>query len=566
MKKRWNLLPVNQQRVTRLQTQIDLPKPICEILIQRGIDTPEAFFKFNNPSKQQLHDPYLMKDMQLAVIRINKALSEGEKILVFGDYDVDGTTAVACMYRFLKSNSSIANQIGFYIPDRYKEGYGISKQGIDYANDNGYTLIISLDCGIKSTDLIAYAKTLYIDFIICDHHLPGPELPDAVAILNPKQPECNYPFKELCGCGVGYKLICAILIDRGLSIDHADIYLDLVATAIAADIVPLTDENRVLATLGLAHINKNPSAAIVALLETADAKLPLQITNLVFLLAPRINAAGRMDTGRKAVELFIEKDTSKIKQLAANIQNDNKRRKEEDSSITKAALQMIEDSSDMQNRKSTVVFNPSWHKGVVGIVASRLIESYYKPTIVLTQNNGYITGSARGIAGFNLYDAIYQCREHLTAFGGHFAAAGLTLLPDNLPAFTKKFESVASATLSEEMLQPQINIDTEIDFNEINMEFYKHIQSFEPFGPENLRPVFITRNVINQGSRIVKEEHAQMIVTQNEHIIRGIGFNMRKTFEQLNLQQPFDIVYTLHLNEWNNTQSIQLRVLDMRNN
>lgn len=566
MNKRWNLLPVNHEKVSQLKEQIRLPEALCKILVQRNIDTLEAYNNYINPGKHLLHDPFIMKDMQAAVTRILTALNNNEKILVFGDYDVDGTTAVACMYSFLKKYVKDTALLDYYIPDRYREGYGISKAGIDYAFANGYTLIISLDCGIKSTELIAFAKEMGIDFIVCDHHLPGPELPDAVAILNPKQPDCNYPYKELCGCGVGYKLICALLESFGKDSADADIYLGLTATAIAADIVPMTGENRVLATLGLKHINKNPGPAITALLKESGASLPLNISNLVFLIAPRINAAGRMESGKLAVELFIETDTAKAQALAQRMQVNNTNRKEVDRSITQAALQMIKDSSNMQHRKSTVVFNSGWHKGVVGIVASRLIERHYKPTIVLTESNGLVSGSARGIAGFNLYEAIYACREHLTTFGGHFAAAGLSMLPHQLEAFSEKFEEVSAAVLTEEMLRPQIIIDVEINLSEINQNFYNDTLKLEPYGPENLRPIFITRNVKDKGSRIVKEDHARMIVEQNGIFLTGIGFNLSETFKALDLSKPFDIVYTLDENEWNGNKSIQMKVIDMRNN
>jgi single-stranded-DNA-specific exonuclease len=486
-----------------------------------------------------------MKDMRKAVDRILSAINNEEKILVFGDYDVDGTAAVACFYQFLKK---IYRNISFYIPHRYREGYGVSKPGIDFASENNFTLIISLDCGIKSTELIAYAKTLGIDFIVCDHHLPDSEIPTAVAILNAKQQDCNYPYKELCGCGVGFKLIQALSKELQLPASSYLEYIDLAATAIAADIVPLTGENRVLAFYGLKKVNENPCMGLKALLHLAGMQKEVHINNLVFVVAPRINAAGRMDDARKAEMLH----------------NDNIDRKEADSTITDEALYIIEKNEMLINRKTTVVFREHWHKGVVGIVASRLIENYYRPTVVLTKSGDMISGSARSVPGFNLYEAIHACREHLLGYGGHFAAAGLTLLEEQLALFSEKFEEVVSATIPPELLVPQLNIDTQLNFRDITTGFFSIIHQMEPYGPENMRPVFITKNVLETGySKIVKEDHLRFILRQGNTSFTGIGFNMADKFSLLQMNAPLDIVYTIDLNEWNGEKSLQLKVLDI---
>ncbi len=424
MEKRWNILSCDENKKNTLQQTLKVHPVVCKILVQRGIETFEQAKDFFRPSLTDLHDPWLMKDMDKAVERIVTAVNSNEKILVFGDYDVDGTTSVATMYQFLKK---IHSNLDFYIPHRYREGYGVSKAGIDFAKENGFTLIISLDCGIKSFDLITYAKEIGIDFVVCDHHLPDDILPPAVAILNPKQKDCNYPYKELCGCGVGFKLITALAPQFSLSDDDVFEYLDLVATAIAADIVPMTGENRILAFHGLIKANKNPNNGIKALAQLSKLETTLNISNLVFMIAPRVNAAGRMDDAKKAVQMFVAETYEEALQYAELLHSDNTDRKEADSSITEEALAMINDNESWKNNKSTLVFQSHWHKGVVGIVASRLIEHYYRPTIVLTQSGDYAAGSARSVPGFNLYEAIHACREHLLGYGGHFAAAGMTL-------------------------------------------------------------------------------------------------------------------------------------------
>ncbi len=561
MQKRWKILTADRQKVNVLQQSLKIHPVICKILIQRGIETFEQAKDFFRPPLTALHSPWLMKDMDKAVERVTRAVNLNEKILVFGDYDVDGTTAVASMYQFLKK---IHSNLDFYIPHRYREGYGISKAGIDFAKANGFSLIISLDCGIKSADLIGYAKELAIDFIVCDHHLPDEILPPAVAILNPKQKDCNYPFKELCGCGVGFKLMCALSEKMQLPENAAFEYLDLLATAIAADIVPVAGENRILAFHGLIKANKNPNYGIRALSKLSGLAKELHITNLVFMIAPRVNAAGRMDDARKAVQMFVAKTEEEALLFAEQLHSDNTDRKEADKSITEEALALIHGKEEWINRKSTLVFQPHWHKGVVGIVASRLIEHHYRPTIVLTQSGEYAAGSARSVPGFNLYEAIHACREHLLGYGGHFAAAGMTLELGKVDAFREKFEEIVSSTIQPELLIPEIIIDAEISLKDIKQTFYDIIRQMEPYGPENLRPVFITRNVINSGySKIVKEEHIRFSLREDNFIMNGIGFGMAGKFHLLDNQQPIDIVYTIDENEWNDTKSLQLKVIDI---
>ena len=564
MTKRWNILAADEDKVQLLHEALKINKVLCKILVQRGIDDYVKCKNFFRPRPSMLHDPYLMKDMGKAVERIKAAIDKKEKILVFGDYDVDGTTAVAVMYQFL---CRIYNEtaLDFYIPHRYREGYGVSKAGIDHAAATKCSLIISLDCGIKSADLIAYAATLGIDFIVCDHHLPDKELPPAVAILNPKQADCSYPFKELCGCGVGFKLVTALAQQYGIPQEDYYCYLDLVATAIAADIVPIVDENRVLAYYGLEQINSEPSPGIKALIHLGGIRNKLSISNVVFVIAPRVNAAGRMDDARKAVLMFIEKNYDKALELAEQLHSDNSDRKEADSTITEEALQEIRSNPFLQTGKSTVVYKEHWHKGVVGIVASRLIETYYRPTVVLTRSGQVAAGSARSVAGFNLYEAIHACREYLVGYGGHFAAAGLTLLPENIAAFRAKFEEVVSNTIDPKLLIPEIIIDSEILLSDIKQPFYDIIQQMEPFGPENMRPVFIAKNVCDTGySRIVKEQHLRFVLKQNDTTFTGIGFNLAEKYPLLESKKPLDIVFTIDENEWNGQTTLQLKMIDCK--
>lgn len=564
MQKRWNILQADEEKVTSLHNALKIHPILCKILVQRGIEQFDVAKQYFRPRLTDLHSPWLMKDMEKAVSRILTAFTNNEKILVFGDYDVDGTTAVSCMLRFLQKNYSPA-QLDFYIPHRYREGYGISKQGIEFAYENNFSLVISLDCGIKSVELVRYAKQLGIDFIVCDHHLPDEILPPAVAILNPKQTDCPYPYKELCGCGVGFKLISALTQRLGLSDDAAFEYLDLVATAIAADIVPMTGENRILAFYGLKKANENPNYGIQALKELSGLTKELYINNLVFMIAPRVNAAGRMDDARKAVQLFIAESHEEALLFATLLHSDNSDRKEADKNITDEALAIIRENTQYIERKSTVVYQSHWHKGVVGIVASRLIDYYYRPTIVLTQSGEYVAGSARSVAGFNVYEAIHQCKDLLLGYGGHFYAAGMTLAPDNVEAFRDRFEEVVAATIAPELLIPEITIDAEIQFKDIKQSFYNILCQMEPFGPDNLRPVFLVRHVNDSGyTRIVKEQHVRFSLRQDNHLFNGIGFNMAHKFPLIESKKPLDIVFTLDENEWNGEKNLQMKVLDFR--
>jgi len=562
MHKRWNILPADEAKVELLFSTLKINRTLCRILVQRGLDNFELSKEFFRPQLSQLHSPWLMKDMDKAVSRILQAFEQNEKILVFGDYDVDGTTAVACLYQFIKT---VYDRVDFYIPHRYREGYGVSKAGIDYAKEKEITLIISLDCGIKSVELIAYAKNLGIDFIVCDHHLPDEILPPAIAILNAKQVHCNYPYKELCGCGVGFKLATALAEKLNLSPDSYLKYIDLVAIAIAADIVPMTGENRVLTFYGLKKINENPCPGIDAIMQLAGIKKQMFITNVVFMIAPRVNAAGRMDDAKKAVQLFIEQDPIKAMHFAEMLHSDNSDRKEMDSSITEEALELLLKDPSNPMKKTTVVYQEHWHKGVVGIVASRLIDTYYRPTIVLTKSGEIVGGSARSVAGFNLYEAIHACREWLIGYGGHFAAAGMTLLPENVKPFAEAFEKVVSATIPNELLIPEIVIDTTIHFSEITLSFYQILLQMEPFGPDNMRPVFIARNVYDTGySKLVKESHIRFVLKQGNVSFTGIGFNMSDKFTLLQINHPIDVVFTIDENEWNGNTTLQLKVIDIK--
>jgi single-stranded-DNA-specific exonuclease len=562
MEKRWTILNVDEQKVNALHESLKIHPAICKILVQRNIASFDIAKNFYRPQLTDLHDPWLMKDMDKAADRIIGAIEKQEKILVYGDYDVDGTTSVASMYQFL---STVHSNLDFYIPHRWREGYGVSKAGIDFAKENGFSLIISLDCGIKSVELIAYAKELGIDFIVCDHHLPDPELPPAVAILNAKQKDCNYPYKELCGCGVGFKLIMALTEKLDLPKEFALEYLDLVATAIAADIVPMTGENRVLAYYGLKKANENPNNGIRALSHLSGLTKTLHINNLVFMIAPRVNAAGRMDDARKAVMMFVAKTYDEALQYAEMLHSDNTDRKEADSNITHEALALIKGDELMINRKSTVVFKPHWHKGVVGIVASRLIEHYYRPTVVLTQSGEYAAGSARSVPGFNLYEAIHACKDYLIGYGGHFAAAGMTIEVDKIEAFRNKFEEVVSMSIDPGLLVPEIVIDAEINFSDVTWPFYNIISQMEPFGPENLRPHFLARKVVDSGfSKIVKEEHLRFVLKQGNTSFTGIGFGMADKLPLLQMKKPVDVVFKIDENEWNGQKNLQLRVIDLR--
>lgn len=568
--KRWTIKPANEEQINNLTAALNIHPALCRLLVERGIYDYDAAKDFFRPQLSQLHDPFLMKDMAIAVKRIDEAIQRKERILVYGDYDVDGTTAVSVVFSFLHQYvaSLAGGDIGlldYYIPHRYREGYGISKAGIDHAHNNEYTLLITLDCGIKSYELINYARSLGIDVIVCDHHLPDANLPPAFAILNPKQESCNYPYKELCGCGIGFKLISALAKQWQVPQERVNEYLDLVATSIAADIVPIDGENRVLAYYGLKKANEVPSPAIKILKELGGINRPLHIADLVFVIGPRVNAAGRMDDARKVIDFFIETDPEKIKALADELHSDNTDRKEVDKTTTEEALSIIDQDEVLQQRSSTVVYRPHWHKGVVGIVASRLIDHYYRPTIVLTASNDKVAGSARSVRGFNVYEALHECRDLLENYGGHFYAAGMTLHPDKVDDFILRFEQVVSTSIEPHLLIPEIEIDAEIALSDIKQSFFNIIKQFEPYGPSNMRPVFITRKVYDYKgySRIVKEQHLKFVVHQfNGFIIDGIGFNMADKYPIVT-QGPFDIVYTIDENEFNGNTNLQIKVLDV---
>lgn len=561
---RWTLKSKpEKQKTEALQNALQVDEIVATLLLQRGIDTFEKARQFFRPDLADLHDPYLMKDMDKAVKRIEIAIENQENILVFGDYDVDGTTAVSLVYSYLKT---FYPNVATYIPDRYNEGYGISYTGIDFADDNEISLIIALDCGIKSIDHIIYAKEKSIDFIICDHHRPGDTLPDAVAILDPKRTDCDYPYKDLCGCGVGFKLIQALAQNSHQTIDDLLPYLDLVATAIAADIVPITGENRVLAKFGLEIINSNPRPGIQALIQNLK-KNTLTITDVVFIIAPRINAAGRIKHGNYAVELLTEFDLEQASGFAAQIETFNFDRKDLDKQITQEALLQIE-SNNEDNRFSTVVYQEDWHKGVIGIVASRLIETHYRPTIVFTKSGDKLAASARSVKDFDIYNALESCSEYLEQFGGHMYAAGMTLKEENYKLFKAKFEETVQQTMPEALRTPEITIDLELNFHDITDKLVRILKQFEPYGPENMSPVFMSRRVYDTGygkSIGQDEEHLRLYLKQNENIGFGaIGFGLAKKKSWTENHQLFDVVYAIDENHWNGNTTTQLRLKDLK--
>ena len=560
---RWTLKPKpNSKKVVKLAQDLQVDKTIASILCQRNIETFEQAKEFFRPSLKDIHDPFLMKDMDLAVARIEKAVSLNENILVYGDYDVDGTTAVSLVSSYLRT---ITSNIATYIPDRYAEGYGVSYTGIDFAEDNNFSLIIALDCGIKAIDKVNYARDKNIDFIICDHHKPGAEIPVAVAVLNPKRVDCSYPFDELCGCGVGFKLIQALGVSRNQKIEDFLPYLDLVATAIAADIVPMVNENRVLTFFGLQIINQNPRNGIRAITHQTKKK-ELTITDVVFIIAPRINAAGRMEHGNYAVELLTEMDFDSAVKFAAKIEIFNADRKDLDKKITDEALIQIIDNNE-EERFTSVVYQEDWHKGVIGIVASRLIEKYYRPTLVFTKSGDKLAASARSVKGFDIYNALLECSEFIEQFGGHKYAAGLTLLPENYQKFKDKFEQVVSQTISKELLMPEISIDAEIELSEITPKFFRIIEQMGPFGPQNMKPIFKSNCVRDNGygKKVGKEQdHLKLNLFQgdNKKTFGAIGFNLGDKIDYV--QNNFDVVYGLDENEWNGFKSIQLVLKDLK--
>jgi single-stranded-DNA-specific exonuclease len=554
-----------KEKVQAFQNALQVDEIIATLLVQRGIETYEQAKTFFRPTIQDLHNPYLMKDMDKAVSRIEKAIANNENILVFGDYDVDGTTAVSLVSSYLRS---FYPNVATYIPDRYNEGYGISYLGIDYAEDNDVSLIIALDCGIKSIDHVNYAKAKNIDFIICDHHRPGDILPDAIAVLDPKRSDCSYPYDELCGCGVGFKLIQALAENRNQTIEDLLPYLDLVATAIAADIVPITGENRVLAKFGLEVINANPRPGIKALIQNVKKKV-LTITDVVFIVAPRINAAGRVKHGNEAVALLTEYNLDQAEQFASEIEQHNSDRKELDKQITKEALLQIEENNE-QNRFSTVVYQENWHKGVIGIVASRLVEKYYRPTIVFTKSGDKLAASARSVKDFDVYNALEACSEHLEQFGGHMYAAGMTLKEENYENFKAAFENEVKKTIHPDLLIPEISVDLELNFSNLDEKFMRILKQFEPFGPENMTPVFLSKKVIDSGYAKTlgnDAEHLKAFVKQNNSPnFNAIGFGLGDKIDVVKNRNPFEAVYVLEENEWNGTVSLQLQLRDVRTN
>jgi len=560
MEKRWAQVDAGDETtITELAQALNIDECLAKILVQRGVTNFEDARYFFRPNLNQLHDPFLMKDMELAINRITKALKGNERILVYGDYDVDGTTSVALTYSFF---SQFTAEIAYYIPDRHKEGYGISTAGIDFAKENGFTLIIALDCGIRSVDKIAYANSLGVDFIICDHHLPGDELPKAVAVLDPKRVDCEYPFKELSGCGIGFKLAQAYCVANNLPDEMYECYVDLCMVSIAADIVPIVDENRVLAHFGLAKLNENPCTGLKALMQISGKTETYSITDVVFLLAPRINAAGRMGDAKDAVKMLLSDEVILADEQSAFINSQNTDRKTFDQNITQEALAIIQQSDILVNRKTTVVYQSDWNKGVIGIVASRLTETYYRPTIVLTESNGNYTGSARSVAGYDLYEALLSCSHLLEQFGGHKYAAGLTIKPENLTLFADKFEDVVSSTISPNLLVPVINIDCEIELSQIDAKFYRILTQMAPFGPQNMAPVFVSKGVTLVGfPQIVGTNHLKVSVKQqNSAIFESIAFGLGEYESLLKSNIPFDICYTIEENVWKEKKRLQLNI------
>ncbi len=560
---RWNIKPLpDTQKTKALAEALNVNQILAGLLVQRGIETFEQARSFFRPSLSELHDPFLMKDMARAVSRIERAIENQENILVFGDYDVDGTTAVSLVSSYLKT---FYDNIATYIPDRYNEGYGISYQGIDFAHDNGFTLIIALDCGIKSIEHVRYAKERGIDFIICDHHRPGEVLPDAVAVLNPKREDCSYPYDELCGCGVGFKLVQALGMNRRQTIEDLKEYLDLVATAIAADIVPITGENRILAKFGLEVINASPRAGIKALALKAG-KQTLDISDVVFVLAPRINAAGRIRHGEEAVRLLTEFDLDQALEVADEIEAYNAHRKTLDKEITQQALQQILDNAE-EDRFTTVVYREDWHKGVIGIVASRLIENYYRPTLVFTKSGDKLAASARSVRDFDVYQALEACAEHLEQFGGHAFAAGMTIREECFDAFKSAFEEQVRRTIDPEKLIPEITIDMELEFNWIDQKFVNILKQFEPFGPGNMTPVFAAKELLDTGfGRTIGQDgkHLKLFVKQGNRKFPAIGFGLADKLPLTENRQPFEAAFCVEESEWNGNRYIQLRLKDIR--
>ena len=567
MEKRWLLKERGDAHVvTTLATEMAVPAAVANLMVQRGITTKSQAEEFFNPSLASLHDPFLMKDMNRAVDRISTAISRNEKILVYGDYDVDGTTSVALLYSFLRERHS---NLDYYIPDRYHEGYGLSSRGIDYAANGNCRLIIALDCGIKAADKVKYARSKGIDIIICDHHLPGDEIPAATAVLDPKQPGCNYPYKELSGCGVGFKLMQAYCKVQNIPFEKIVPYLDLVAVSIGSDIVPMTGENRILAYFGLKQLNDSPRLGFQKIIEKAKIRKPLAIEDVVFRIGPRINAAGRMESGSKAVELLVSQNPQDALMIcdAIDINNDDRRKK--DTEITSEARRMVSEDTRMGNARTTVLFHQGWHKGVIGIVASRLIETYYRPTVILTESkDGFATGSARSVPGYDLYQAIESCSDLLESFGGHMFAAGLTLKQENLQEFRARFEKFVSETIRDEHLVPSINVDEEIPLEDVTPELYRSLERFQPFGPDNTAPVFVSRRVKTLACQPVGNNGMHLKLSFARHIGEPLG---AIAFGQADMIETFresggvvDIAYSVEMNEFRGKSSVQLNIKDIK--
>jgi single-stranded-DNA-specific exonuclease len=568
MDKRWNIKEKgDEDKIEHLSRVLNIDKFLSNLLVQRGIETFEEAKAFFRPNYEHLHDPFLMKDMDKAIDRLVRAIENNEKIIIYGDYDVDGTTSVAMVYSFLVS---YFKNIDFYIPNRYEEGYGISYTGIDSFAENQCTLVIALDCGIKAVEKIEYAKEKGIDFIICDHHTPGDTLPDAAACLDPKRKDCDYPDENLSGCGVGFKFLQAFCQRRGIDYYAIYEYLDLVAVSIASDIVPITGENRVLAYYGLQKLNTHPSTGLKHIIKVAGMQgRELTISDIVFKIGPRINAAGRIDSGRDAVELLIAKNEEKASSMSIEMDKCNDTRKGFDRDITQQALDLIFGDKELKNKKSTVLYEPEWHKGVIGIVASRLIETYYRPTVILTESKGFATGSARSVEGFDLYKAIDSCSDLLENFGGHMYAAGLTLKIENIPEFKRRFEAYVEENITAEQLIPQIDVDEEIGLKDINDKFFRILKQFRPFGPENLKPVFVTQRVFDYGTskRVGKDQDhlkVELIEEKSGSIKQGIAFSMGEKLEKLQTGEPFDICYTIEENVYNGRSTLQMMLKDIK--
>ncbi|GGG74408.1 single-stranded-DNA-specific exonuclease RecJ [Parapedobacter pyrenivorans] len=565
MQKRWAIASCRNEAVTqKLSDELGVDRVLAELLVSRGVGTFEDARRFFRPDLSSLHDPFLMRDMDKAILRIEQAIGNKEKVLIYGDYDVDGTTAVAVVYSFFRQFHS---GLEFYLPDRYAEGYGISGQGIDYAAENGFTLIIALDCGIKAVDKVTYARERGVDFIIGDHHLPGDRLPDAVAVLDPKRSDCPYPYKELPGCGIGFKIIQAFIQKNSMDINTCYQYLDLVAVGIASDIVPITGENRVLAHYGLQKLNTNPCCGLQSLIDLSTHRSGhFTVNDIIFQIGPRINAAGRIDHAKDAVKLLVSKSLQEAAVYSTSIDVQNTQRKDFDLRITEEALAIIDGDEALKRQKTTVVFQPDWHKGVIGIVATRLTEKYYRPTVVLTQTNGHVSGSARSVVGFDLYEALSACSDLLDQFGGHKYAAGLTMKPENVESFRRRFEHVVAASILPDMLQREMHIDAVLELSEINAKFFRILRQFEPFGPQNEAPLFMSKKVQVYGmAMVVGGSHLKMTVMQEgTSSFDCIGFGLADYVDAINAGREFDLCYTIEENVWRDKRSLQLNVKDIR--